>query len=279
MAKRITDKRTFIQKITMATLATILLGPMALATKPTPAKTPDPTVFSHKYEAFTAELKKYVVINGAISTVDYKRWAKDRKNLDALLQKFSKISEKEFKSWTEKQQLAFLVNAYNGFTIQLILNKKPKESIKDIGGLFSSPWKKEFFTLLGKKRYLDWIEHGVIRKKYNAPRTHFALNCASIGCPRLLNEAYQEHKWEEQLDLQTKVFLTDKKRNYLKSNDKEIYLSKIFDWFEEDFVKKSGSVRAFVLPYMTDDKALAEKIKKEKWDIEHTKYDWKLNKN
>ena len=70
------------------------------------------------------------------------------------------------------------------FTIQLILNEKPKKSIKDIGGLFSSPWKKKFFDLLGKKRYLDWIEHEVIRKDYLAPRTHFALNCASIGCPR-----------------------------------------------------------------------------------------------
>ena len=109
------------------------------------------------------------------------------------------------------------------------------------------------------------------------PRIHFAINCASIGCPRLLNEAYTAEKWEQQLELQANAFMKDTQRNYIDKKKKEVHISKIYDWFDEDFEKKSGSVLKFVLPYMTDDKALIQKIIKEDWDIEYTKYDWGLN--
>ncbi|MCB0385169.1 MAG: DUF547 domain-containing protein, partial [Bdellovibrionales bacterium] len=203
-----------------------------------------------------------------------------RKVLDDFLLNLSQVSEKEFNSWKKDQQLAFLINAYNGFTIQHILNNYPIASIRKIGGFFTNPWRVEFFDLLGKKRHLDWIEHGTIRKNYQEPRIHFALNCASIGCPALRQEAYRAEELNDQLEEQTQIFLSDTTRNRIDEKAGKVFLSKIFDtepWFAEDFVKKSGSVAAFVATYLTEDADLQEKIKTGKLEIDFLKYDWDLN--
>ena len=113
-------------------------------------------------------------------------------------------------------RLAFLINAYNAFTLKLILIRYPKlESIKDLGSLLRSPWKQRFFTLLGQDQSLDDIEHEIIRKPgaFDDPRIHMAVNCASIGCPMLREEAYVGARLDAQLDDQVIRFLSDRSRN------------------------------------------------------------------
>jgi hypothetical protein len=130
--------------------------------------------------------------------------------------------------------------------------------------------------LWGNKVTLDHVEHDLLRPKFNDPRVHFAVNCASIGCPDLLNEAFQASKLDAQLDKQARAFLADSTRNRLDAKNKTLYLSSIFDWFKEDFVKKSGSVEKFVAPYFNDaDRAV---IQRGGLKIKNTDYNWNLNK-
>ncbi len=104
---------------------------------------------------------------------------------------FSALTPAGFAGFSRSQQMAFLINAYNAFTIELVLTEYPKlKSIKDVGSIIGSPWKKTFYKLLGEQRNLDWIEHEQLRPRYNDPRIHTAIVCASIGCPALKPEAY-----------------------------------------------------------------------------------------
>ena len=147
----------------------------------------------------------------------------------------SAVTPAAFGAFTRPQQMAFLINAYNAFTIELVLTEYPKlKSIKDVT-VFGSPWKKPFFTLLGEQRHLDWIEHEQLRPKYNEPRIHTAIVCASIGCPALRSEAFTSDKLEEQLEDGMRRFLGDATRNRAALDKLEV--SSIFKWFREDFEK------------------------------------------
>ena len=150
----------------------------------------------------------------------------------------SGVSGSEFSSWVKAERLAFLLNAYNAFTIDLVLSRYPKlKSIKELGSLIQSPWKKRFVPLLGEMHSLDDIEQGMIRKpgEYDEPRIHFALNCASIGCPALLNEAFIGTKLDAQLENATKAFLTDNSRNRYNVQSNQLEVSNICDWYKKDF--------------------------------------------
>jgi len=130
--------------------------------------------------------------------------------------------------------MAFLINAYNAFTVEKILSRYPDlRSIWDFGRIFGNPFKDEFFTLLGRPMSLDGIEHGLLRKDYRDPRVHYAVNCASVGCPMLREEAYVAARLERQLEEQAARFLSDRSRN--RWHDGRLEVSKIFDWFREDF--------------------------------------------
>jgi len=144
------------------------------------------------------------------------------------------VEEKEFKGWPREEQMAFLINAYNAFTVEKILTRYPDlRSIWDFGKVFGNPFKDEFFSLLGRKMSLDGIEHGLLRKNYREPRVHYAVNCASVGCPMLREEAYVAARLERQLEEQATRFLSDRSRN--RYRDGRLEVSKIFDWFKEDF--------------------------------------------
>ncbi|AOP36650.1 hypothetical protein A0128_21315 [Leptospira tipperaryensis] len=225
------------------------------------------SAFDHTHSKFSNELKKYVQ-NGL---VDYASWKTNRSALDSYLQTLSAVEEKEYSSFSNSEKLSFLINAYNAFTIRLILDHYPLKSIKDIGGLFSGPWKIEFFTLFGTKKNLDWIEHEKLRKDFQEPRIHFAINCASKGCPPILNESYQAARIEEQLSSVAKKFLSDSKYNRYDSSAKILYLSKIFQWFQTDFTRKSGNLVSFFNANsgLSSVPASAE--------IQHLDYDWNLN--
>ena len=183
-------------------------------------------------------LRNQVVVHegGKTTKVDYRGMAQQQAVLTRYLDELTQVSREQFDSWHNTEQLAFLINAYNAWTVHLILTEYPDlQSIKDLGSFFQSPWKKKFFHLLGEKRSLDDLEHNLIRgsKRYNDPRIHFAVNCASIGCPALRNEAYSGEKLDAQLSDAAALFLSDKSRNGL--NKGKLEISSIFKWYREDF--------------------------------------------
>lgn len=183
---------------------------------------------------------------------------------------------------SRQEQIAFWINAYNAFTLKLIIDHYPVKSIADISALGKltaffgdSPWKREFFSVGGEKLSLDKIEHDILRGTFKEWRAHFALNCASISCPPLRNEAYVGHRLDAQLDEQARNFLNDALRNVIDLPSKTLYLSKIFDWYQDDFVKAAGSLQKFLARYVDDD--LREKLLTETFKIEFLDYDWGLN--
>ena len=222
--------------------------------------------------------------NGHSSQVDYAGMKMERAQLKAYLAALSSVDKGLFDQWSAPKQLAFLINAYNAWTVEFILTAYPDlASIKDLGSFFSSPWSKKFIPLLGETRSLDNIEHQLIRgdNKYGDPRIHFAVNCASIGCPALREEAYSADKLEQQLTEQTVRFLTDTSRN--RFNDSSMELSAIFKWYGDDFTlgfRGSNSLPTFILLYhealnlTPDQQAL---LKSENMDNKFLNYDWTLN--
>lgn len=224
------------------------------------------SAFDHKHKAFDSLLRKHVK-NGRVS---YNNFKNDSQKLNKYLSSLSGVSRGQYNSFSRKQKLAFLINAYNAFTIKLILKNYPVKSIKKIGGLFTSPWKIKFFSLLGSKRHLDWIEHSNLRVNFNEPRIHFAIVCASIGCPPLENSAFTASNLERKLQKLTKNFLRDTRRNRYDSRKNTLYLSPIFKWFKKDFTRE-GTVIEFAKTYMGV--TIPQNA-----DIEYTYYNWSLNK-
>jgi Protein of unknown function, DUF547 len=221
------------------------------------------------HELFDALLKKYVSAEG---NVNYKGFIKDTLALNQYLNLLSKTPPDE-KTWSQSEQIAYWINAYNASTIKLITKYYPIKSIKDIGSsiqipFVNTPWDIRFIQIGKEKLDLNKIEHDKLRKHFNEPRVHMALVCASKSCPILLNEAYDSKRLEDQLNRQTKAFLADPFRNKI-STDKP-QLSKIFDWYAMDFNNNGGSVRDFVNRYSR------VKIKPEA-KISHLDYDWRLN--
>lgn len=232
-------------------------------------------------------LKEHVILinNGNASQVDYDKLRKNSSELKSYLDSVSRVSQSDFNTWPESERLAFLINTYNAFTIDLILTKYPDiNSIKDLGGFFSSPWKKKFIPLFGKTAYLDFIEHEIIRKEFKESRVHFAVNCASIGCPMLAPEAFQASTIDAQLEKGLKAFLSDATRNTYDKKSGFLEVSKIFDWYKEDFEKgyqgfrSINDVMAKYAELLTDDKNAQTEIKNKKVKIKFLEYDWKLNK-
>jgi Protein of unknown function, DUF547 len=240
--------------------------------------------FDHSHTAWDVLLKKHVrwLPDNKQSRVVYTGMAADREALKAVLAGYSAVTPAQFGGFTRPQQMAFLINAYNAFTVELILTAYPKlKSIKDLGSTFSSPWKKSFYMLLGESRNLDWIEHEQLRPKYNEPRVHTAIVCASIGCPALRNEAFSADKLDDQLEDGMRRFLGDPTRNRASAGKLEV--SSIFKWFREDFEKghqgfqKVEDVFARYAAQLSSDAAVQEQLKARKLTPEFLDYDWSLN--
>ena len=236
--------------------------------------------FDHSHLLWDELLRSYVVEHGPASQVKYAELKQnDEQKLNQYLNSISSVSKKEYDAWSKPQQLAFLINAYNAYTIKLVLDNYPVESIKDIGSIFRSSWKIKFFQLFGEEAHLDYIEHDLIRgdKGFNEPRIHFAVVCASVGCPKLHAQAYTAERLEDMLEYATKSFLTDETRNRFDYPQSTLYLSSIFKWYGEDFESKYGSVEAFVGKYMSQDKQVRSLIQSRQVKIEYLDYDWSLN--
>jgi Protein of unknown function, DUF547 len=240
--------------------------------------------FDHDYKAWDALVKKHVrwLPDNKQSRVDYAGFARDRAELKKVLDTLSAVPKAEFDAWPKPQRMAFLINAYNAFTVEVILTKWPDlKSIKELGLFNRGPWKNEFFTLLGAKRHLDWIEHEELRPKYAEPRVHAAVNCASIGCPALRTDAFTASKLESQLEDGMIRFMGDRTRNRVAGGKLEV--SSIFKWFKEDFEKGQGGfsrvedVFARYAVQLTDKADEQAKLRERALAVTHLDYDWSLN--
>ncbi|MBV1922408.1 MAG: DUF547 domain-containing protein [Flavobacteriaceae bacterium] len=201
-------------------------------------------------------LKKHVSEKG---NVNYKGFKNDYTVLKSYLKSLSENIPED--TWTKEDGLAYWINAYNAFTVKLIVDRYPLESIKDI----ESPWDFRFIKL-GKKWFtLNDIEHKILRKM-DDPRIHFGIVCASFSCPKLQNKAFIASTINIQLDDATKEFLSDTSRNNLSENN--IQLSKIFKWFAKDF-KKEGSLIDFLNKYseITITQNAKKSFKAYNWDL------------
>ncbi|QAA82769.1 DUF547 domain-containing protein [Aequorivita sp. H23M31] len=203
-------------------------------------------------------LQKHVDENGL---VDYKRFANDKLLLNNYLIMLSKNEPTE--NWSLEEVLAYYINLYNAATVKLIVENYPVKSIKDI----SRPWTKNRILIGNREISLDEIEHGILRKM-DEPRIHFALNCASISCPKLLNQAFTASKINKQLDQAAEDFINGDKNHVSPSNP---LLSPIFDWYKKDFkVNGKTDVIAFINQYSNIEIHPQAKIS-------YLKYDWNLN--
>ncbi len=195
--------------------------------------------------------------------VDYKAFINNKDKLEQYLSLLK--SSHPDKQWTKDEQMAYWINAYNAFTIKLILNNWPVNNIKNIGN--ESPWDIEFIKIEDQTYNLNAIEHKILRKKFNDPRIHFAVNCASVSCPKLLNEAYTANKLDQQLTSRAKDFINKTSKNIIKEN--KIIISNIFKWYKEDFIQK-GTLIDYINQYSNI------QINKNA-KIEYKPYNWSLN--
>lgn len=232
--------------------------------------TPDITASKMKapsHGSWTNLLQQHVSAEG---WVDYAGFKASQTQLDAYLAILSSATPSG--DWSEQEKLAYWINAYNAFTVKVIVDNYPLESIRDLHPkpyipLLNTVWHRKFFNLNGRPTNLDEIEHKILRKQFDEPRIHFAINCASVSCPVLRNEAYTAEKLEAQLTDQAKKFLSSEIRNTI-SQDK-IQISRIFQWFKGDFTQK-GSLIDFLNQYSPVE--ISEDAK-----ISHLDYDWGLN--
>ena len=201
-----------------------------------------------------------------LAALDY-RGVKDDPAFKEMVKRLEKFSLLTLKRGNDS--LAFWINAYNFLAIKIVVDNYPVESIEDIGSLFTSVWNKDA-GFIGEKEYtLDEIEHDILRKQFKEPRIHFAIVCASLSCPDLVREIYLPGKIDEQLGNNTSSFLRNDTKG-LRVKGQQAAISKIFDWFEDDF-QQSGGVWKFIQRYYPD-----LGVEKE-YSIDYLPYDWRLN--
>lgn len=245
--------------------------------------------FDHAYRSFAAVLRTHVV--GA--RVDYAALQRNRAALDAVVEQFGRVALSDFESWTTDERIAYLVNAYNAFTLQAIVDHypidggwlsflrwAPRNSIKQIDGV----WNERRWNVAGQALTLDDIEHGTLRAEYDEPRIHFALNCASVSCPRLREEPYTANALNRQLMLATRDFLASEHGARVRADS--IWVSSLFSWFGDDFVDKyahlvdggSAQERAALGVIATyGPKDASQLAQSGRARVEYLDYDWGLN--
>jgi len=223
-----------------------------------------PTMKTINHTDWTKLLQRHVTKEGK---VDYKGLQSDNSLLQSYLTKLSKHPPGD--NWSDEDKLAYWINAYNAYTVKLILDNYPLNSIKEIGDglpMVNSPWDIKFFKIGGVDFDLNTIEHEILRKQFNEPRIHFAINCASFSCPKLRNEAFEADALEHQLEEQASDFINNTSKNRI--SETESRLSKIFDWFQSDFTKLT-TLTEYIRQYNS-------KIS-DNTEIKYLEYNWELN--
>ncbi|MCS7037037.1 MAG: DUF547 domain-containing protein [Saprospiraceae bacterium] len=200
------------------------------------------------HERWDALLRKYVSPEGLVR---YRDFLRDSAELNAYLRLLESAHPNE-KTWTRAEQMAYWINAYNAYTVQLILRHYPVSSIKDIKSgiaFVNSVWDIKFIRIQGYEYDLNNIEHNILRPVFKDARIHAAINCASYSCPPLRNEAFLAERLDAQLDDAMRRFISDPLRNRIGPDKAEV--SKIFSWFSGDFERDAGSVRAYLNRYLS----------------------------
>lgn len=231
--------------------------------------------------ALASVLTNYVDDRGL---VDYASLQADRQSLDAYNASLELTTPETYNSWSEPEQIAFLINAYNSLTLKSIIDETPiKSSIKDITGV----WRFKKHGLLQGKQTLNNIEHDILRADFSEPRIHAALVCAAISCPYLRQEPFTGENLDAQLDDQTKIFIGRPEAFEIDRENNEVRLSAIFDWFGQDWVPAFGgaegfagsdnekAVLNFISGYLNEEDSAF--LKAGGYKVRYTDYDWSLN--
>jgi hypothetical protein len=238
---------------------------LSLAPRQTLANEPERTALE-LHNGYDTLLQKYVVGVG----VNYSGWVANREDVGALRRYVTELTALDPETWTSDEQLAYWLNLYNAVTVRLILDNYPLDSIKDLGGFMKkSPWKRELVSVAGRDLSLNDIENEIIRPIFQDPRIHFALNCASVGCPPLNAGAYFPASLSEQLDTACRGALNGEQ--WVRVEGNQVFLTKIFDWYADDFKQDGGSVLGFISGYRDTD------LEEGKVDVKFMDYDWSLN--
>lgn len=248
-----TRYRTFVE-VTAIILVLLISTPTAWAQE----KTVDNSIYGEL-------LQKYV----KDGVVDYKGLKTEEQKLDQYLDLLNKTNPNEL---SRNEQYAYYINVYNAYTLKLILENYPVESIKDTGSLLKSPWKIDFVQAGGETLTLDDVEHNILRPRFKDARVHFAVNCAAKDCPPLISEPYQGDIIEEQLENNTRTFLNNPKKTYLEG--RVLWVTRIFKWFGGDF---NDDPLGFVLKFAEGDFKEQLEAKKDQIKVKYLDYDWSLN--
>jgi hypothetical protein len=249
-------------------------------------------------EKFSSEkyynvLKTYVDEKGK---VNYRELKENKKEMKVFLETLEKLDPEEYQSWSDEEKISLWINAYNVLTLKAILDqyplkessfrtrKYPRNSIRQISGV----WNKIKFPVMGKAITLDHIEHKILRKEFQEPRIHMALVCAAIGCPPLRQEPYKAKMLNEQLDDQTRRFLSEPNNFLIDKEQRLVYLSAIFKWYGKDFIgsyeplnrfkksnRKEGAVLYFISHYLQEEDRRF--LEQGSYSIKYLDYDWTLN--
>lgn len=198
--------------------------------------------------------------------------ADDKDGLEGYINNMQALNPLEY---SRDEQYAYWVNLYNAYTIKLILDHYPVKSIKKIklGKLFGSgPWKVKVMKVNGQDLSLDNIEHDILRPIWQTPLTHYAVNCASIGCPNLANKAFTAENTAVLLEQNAKAFINSDKG--VTQDGKKIVLSKIYSWFKEDFGSTESNIIAHLKEYAN---AQTLQVLNQASPSVNYRYNWNLN--
>jgi hypothetical protein len=209
------------------------------------------------HQIWDALLRQYVSAGG---TVDYRSLKEDRAKLEQYLDHLAANPVQS--NWSRNEKMAYWINAYNAFTVKLIIDNYPLSSIRDLHG--GNPWDVKWVELGNKTYTLNQIEHDILRPQFKDPRIHFAVNCAAASCPPLLNRAFTSGQLDQQLDRQATSFINNS--NYNKLRRDQVRISKIFEWYRQDF----GNLTGYLNKYADIDIRPDAKI-------EFLEYNWNLN--
>ena len=255
------------------------------------------------YDSYANVLRKHVDTDAMVS---YATLKENPTELDRFVRALATVDPKTYEQWDKKAKIAFWINAYNALTLKVIINNYPIEkgifsgmayspnSIRQISGV----WDKVQFLVMGQRMTLNQIEHDLLRREdehltekygqFNEPCIHVALVCAAKGCPSLRNEPFVGDKLDEQLNDQTKRFLSNPSKFRIDQDNAKVYLSSIFQWFGKDFVEtyapKEGfgnhsEVQRAVLNFISKHliSQQSDFLRSGKYTIEYLDYDWSLN--
>jgi len=234
------------------------------------------------YDNYTAVLRTYVSDRGL---VNYQQLQTNRQQLDAFNASVGAVTPQTYSSWTEKEKIAFLINAYNAFTLQSIIDQNPiKKSIRDIPGV----WKGKKWLIAGERKTLDDIEHRTLRQDFNEPRIHVALVCAAMSCPILRNEPYTAAELDTQLEEQMRKFIRSSQGFRIEKGEGRVYLSAIFKWYGKDWqpsyivedkftgTRSQRAVLHFLSKYLPP--SSRQYLEQGGYKISYLNYDWSLNR-